>query len=274
MERTRGARPVEVASRQIGDEVALDLRRLRVAGGGAHKLGIAFLQFGDPMQPKRVARRVGHAVGGVLAPREPAHSQVFDQLRLSQAQQRPVQVAGDGPHAADALRARAARQVHQHRLGLVVHVVREGDGIRADFALDAPERLVAQPTRGRFQALARALCLGGHVHADGVQRDIQPRAKRLAERGVRGALGPDGVVHMGGEQRQAVFLARIRQHRRQRHGVRAAGQRDQHALAAQGREVRRQGVGSDRHTILHHIKHHYNRFEKIVQPIFSGKRHK
>ena len=240
--------------------IALDLRGLGVAGGGQGEPGIGLLQRRDPMQPKGVARGVGQGVGGVLPPGQPAGVEKVDQLRLAQAQQGPDQIAGPRPHAADALGTGAPGQVHQHGLGLVVQVVSQGDHVRAHLRLDGPQPTVAQPPGAGLQAFAGAPCLTGHVHAGFMEGDGEPPAQVPAEGRVPGALRPDGVIHVGGEQLKVQGAPRFGQHRRQRHGVRPAGQRDQHPPTPQAGQIRRR-VPSH-HTSLHHNRYYYNRFEK------------
>jgi hypothetical protein len=57
----------------------------------------------------------------------------------------------DGRHAARPGRAGAAQQVHQHRLGLVVQVVRQEDDLEGGLLQDA----VAGRPRRRLEPLAR-----------------------------------------------------------------------------------------------------------------------
>ena len=215
------------------------------------------------MQAKRVARIVVEAVSGILAPGPARLAQIIRQFGFAQAQQRPVEVAGERPHARQAPGARAPRQVHQHRLGLVVHVVGERDAVAAGLLPEPAQRLIPQPARLGFQT--RAVCSGGcgDIRAGAQKGNIQIRAQRPAEFGVLGAVGPDAVIHVGREQRQAVFRPRFGQQAGQRHGIRAAGQRDQDSPAAHGGEIRFQRPVPAHETSLHDSPYHYNRFMKI-----------
>ena len=87
------------------------------------------------MQPQRVAGIVVNGIGTVLAPIDIALGQPCHQLSLAHVEQRAIEVAGKLGHTADALRACAPGEVHQHGFRLVVHVVRQCNIIRTDFGL-------------------------------------------------------------------------------------------------------------------------------------------
>src|SRR4029077_7579169 len=103
---------------------------------------------------EEVARQRFVSVALVLDPVEPVPACVVFDLAARRAEERaPERLVAEARarrHAARAARAGAAQQVHQHRLGLVVEVVRERDAIRLRFA----ERLVACFARGGFEAFA------------------------------------------------------------------------------------------------------------------------
>ena len=150
------------------------------------------------MQPNGVAGVVGHGVCGVLPPGQALAPQVIRQLGLAAAQQGPPQGAAERAHAGRAAGTGAAGQVHQHRLCLVVHVVGQGDEVRAKLGLEAPQLFIAQPSRRRFQAFPSLARLRRHIQAGAAKRYVQPLAQRPAERGVFRAVRPDAVVDVGG----------------------------------------------------------------------------
>ena len=159
------ATPREVCPGQRVETVVLDPRGIRVAGDGPNALGIAFLELRQHMQPNGVAGVVGHGVCGVLPPGQALAPQVIRQLGLAAAQQGPPQVAAERAHAGRAAGTGAAGQVHQHRLCLVVHVVGQGDEVRAKLGLEAPQLFIAQPSRRRFQAFPSLARLRRHIQA-------------------------------------------------------------------------------------------------------------
>ena len=121
----------------------------------------------------------------------------------------------------------AAQHVHQHRLGLVVHVVRERDKFRARLDPRLLQKSVAEPSRGGLDPLA-GRAKPRNVRGTLIVRDAEPRAEPAAKRGVFEALGPaDAVLKVRGGH----IGARLAHQAQQRDGVRTARKRDEHLPA-------------------------------------------
>ena len=185
------------------------------------------------MQPKRVARRVGNAIRAVRAPGKAAIEQILLQIALFCIQKRAIEPAVVARHAARALQPAAAQQMHQHRLRLIVQVVRQRNSIRVSFRENPVQRRVAHGARDGFEALSGSLRLGGNVQRDDLNRHVQRIADRFAEFRIRPAvLSANAVFDMNGQQAKIQRLPLPGEHVQKRYGIRAAGQRDDQRPAA------------------------------------------
>ncbi|VWC16633.1 hypothetical protein BUB20358_05593 [Burkholderia ubonensis] len=188
------------------------------------------------VDPQRIARKARVQVRFVVDPRELALRRIALELRAQQPQQRT--------HALDACRrrtvarrhrgdpgdTRAAQQLQQHRLGLIVGVLRQPQHGRAMPLAHRVERRVAALPRTRLDPGA---AVARHVDAHRIECDAELRGARLRVRGPRVGVRAQPVVDM---QRDAARRARdaygrVEQHRR----VEPAAVRDRDACA--GRRV-------------------------------------
>src|SRR5688572_2494629 len=105
-------------------------------------------------------------------------TRVGDDLLARELEKRAPQdfsaVARLGQHAARALEPRAAQEIHQNGLGLVVEMVCERDAV----GIGAGEDLVARLARGRLEALP----LSSYLHLVNPERHAEPAAKFATER--------------------------------------------------------------------------------------------
>jgi len=174
----------------------------------------------------------GGRVGFVVHPFEVQRTGAREEQRARHREERaPKRHARIGQraqhrHAGHALQSRAAHELQEHGLGLVVEVVRERDvGLRAR-GVDA----IARFAGGRLEAAAR---IARDLHALDGKRDAARSAEALAERGPAIGVGRQAVVNVHrGEGTAALARQRVEQHDR----IHSAGKSDAH------RRARRQGA--------------------------------
>ncbi len=112
-------------------------------------------------------------------------------------------MAGQGrgqSHAPQPGRARAAQQVHQDGLGLIVGVVADDDSRGPLSVGDSGQEVIAGQSPGRFQRQPAVASQRGH--AGPAATVAQPTGQRCPghEGGLVGAVGPQAVVEMGDDE--------------------------------------------------------------------------
>ena len=145
---------------------------------------------------------------------------------------------GDRAHAAEPGEACPARQVEQHRLGLIVGGVGHEHGTRAAAMRDPREEVVAGKPARLLQRAPRLLGQRGHVDAFDVEGDAEP----LAEAGHIGRVGAalftaQAVVEVGSARLDAGLVLQRRHGVEEADGIGAAG--DANERASRYRRARR-----------------------------------
>ena len=103
---------------------------------------------------------------------------------------------------------RAAQELGQHGLRLVVAGVGRGHRIHLARGHQLPEPAVTQPPRGLFQGLTLRRSLGGRIHAPFVKGQTQPRRQSAGKLQIPVSLGaPQPVVQVSHMERQPQFHA-------------------------------------------------------------------
>ncbi len=130
------------------------------------------MQYGHDPVSQIVARGGERAVGRILDPAEVLPAQVFLQRVARLFQQRPSMPTGcerhQARHACETRRTRAAQQLQQQGLGLVVAVVCGQQDIAGLHQLG--QRRVACRARRRLEPLLRC---PGHAHPEQLERNAQ-----------------------------------------------------------------------------------------------------
>ena len=161
-------------------------------------------QRADP-PPDKVARQrlVGVALvldpssrGGAHTPRSPCAT-----FRAKVAAKSSPEI-GSCKHAARPAQPRAAQQVHQHRFGLVVEVVRERDAVGA--GIFTSKDLVARLAGRGLEALASL----HHLHLFDGERHAEALAQPPAEGGPGVRVRAQTVMNVNGFQQRRCAAAR------------------------------------------------------------------
>ncbi len=192
----------------------------RLVAGGQHR---------QQLVADAVARQRDIGVGGVFHPDAAGRRECGPQLGTRAVEERPDDGVADGQHAAQPAGAGAPEEAQQHRLGLVVGGVGDGDDSGAAVQAHPLEERVARVARRYFERdVGGGRQLGHHRVLDDAA-DAQPVAQGTAEGLVAGGLGSQVMVEVGRRRQDDVAVGgQPRQHVQQRHGIRAAGQRRHH----------------------------------------------
>ncbi|EDT37376.1 hypothetical protein BamMEX5DRAFT_6844 [Burkholderia ambifaria MEX-5] len=185
---------------------------------------------------QRIACVARIGVRFVVDPRELTLRRVALQLGTQQSQERPhaLDARAVGTiarrHRGQAGNPRAAQQLQQHGLGLIVRVLRDPEHRHAVTLAHCIERRIAALAGGRLDAEA---AVARHVDTLRFERDTESLGRRLRMRNPRIGVRTQAVMHV---QRDAARCAshahgRIEQHRR----VEAAAVRDRDARI--GRQI-------------------------------------
>ena len=188
----------------------------------------------------RGAGNCGRARGGVRFVLDPLEARRLRVLEERCARKREERAIDPHPrarerahlrHRSDALQPGAAQQLQQHRLGLVVEVVRERDDRLVTPRVDG----IARAARRAFQPLGGAAL---DMHALDRERHAAFGAEALAECGPRVGVGAEAVMHVhranGSPRLAAMARHEVEKHRR----IEAAGEPHAHRGARrQAREA-------------------------------------
>ena len=141
------------------------------------------------------------------------------------AQQRFLAEPALHRHAARAFETRATQQVEKHRFGLVVEVVSERDGVRADLR----EGCAARFTRRRLEALM----LFSDFYFYRFERNPQFKAKSRAESSPIARIRAQTMVDVDCGEFVAEAGCKPAQNMQQDYGIDSTRQADRKAFAAQ-----------------------------------------
>jgi len=187
--------------------------------------------LGDRHDDDAASLAVGEVGGEILdeAPHRAALDDFGHEARRVQqrAQQDLASEPARRPHRRRAARARAAQQVEEHGLGLVVELVRERDRVRAQ----PREHRAARLARRRLEAPARLR----HADAAHGERHAPVAAQLPAEARPGVGVRAQPVVHVHRAQGVAVARREFAQQVKEDHRIDAAGEPGHEMLAAQVR---------------------------------------
>ena len=179
-----------------------------------------------------VARVVVARVGAVLHVADAFQLKVCVYLRAGHAQDGPYHAPAPGRDAAEAAQPRAAREVEQHGLCVVVRRVRRGYGVRAQGVRRPLEEPVPQPARRVLGAEAVITGKGRDIAAAGICLHAEPGAEVAHEGLVPVGLRPaQAVIIMCGPDPQAQALPQLAEAAEQVDGVRTSRDRAEHSPA-------------------------------------------
>ena len=180
------------------------------------------------LQPQIVAPRIRRIVRRIVAHLDAMRRAVSDKLLLRAGEQGTHDIARARPHAHEAVQPRAAQDMLQHRLRLIVCMMRDSDHLSAYMRLYTTQKSVAQFACRRFQrhpALFRILRHIRRLHAAGnalrsaeCSDIVRILARRLAAnavlemRDMHGKRQPLLQMHQQIEQRHRVCAARDGDH--------------------------------------------------------------
>ena len=117
--------------------------------------------------------------------------------------------------------------MQQQRFGLIIHVVRNGDNIRAKVCARFFQERIARLAGRLLQRLPAALRKGGHVRPPAEKRHAQPRAKAPHEGFIRiRRRAADAVVEVRGTDRKAHGRRKRSEHVQKGDGIRPAAHAD------------------------------------------------
>lgn len=169
----------------------------------------------------------GIAVGGIDPDRKRPLPGVSGQVRPGKPEQRPYQHAGHLLHSGQSAGAGALEGAHEHRLGLVVGMVRGEDQDGTESFAEAVEPGVPRLAR---RGLPRA-------RSESEPGDLTPEAEALGERGHvprdGRAIGMDTVVGVRHHEMEALGGGAMKEIEKS-HGVETAGDGDQRPAGRQG----------------------------------------
>ena len=185
--------------------------------------------------PHAVARhRVGrvHRVG---TKRQAVRLRIGLNVLPARRQQRAHDVPGARAHPGQPVQPAAAQQVQQQRLRLVVHVVRDGDAVRAHLRRRALQKRIPFLARSR---LKRQPLLGrhrSHLRTAAHKRHVPCAAQRLAKGRVGigfGAAQP--MVQMCSHHRgEPALFPQAAEQVQQHDGIHPAGKANEHRMLRQ-----------------------------------------
>lgn len=160
-------------------------------------------QVGQHIQPDPVAHAIPQEVCLIRAEGEPLLQKIGFDLAAPERKQRADHPPPPGLHARKARKPRAARQVQEHRLRLIIHVVRHGDDVRMEVTPRFLQEIVTRVPPGLLQRLPMAAGKGRHVRMAAVKRHAVKLAEPTHELLVRiRRRAADAVVQVRGVQRE------------------------------------------------------------------------
>ena len=115
------------------------------------------------MVTDEVAAVIVAAVGAVLDMGDAVFGEVGFYLPPRHAEERTDYLAAHGRDAAQSCVAGSAREVEEHRLGVVARVVRGGDPVTAESFCRAAQKIIAKLARGLLGAHAVFGGIGIHI---------------------------------------------------------------------------------------------------------------
>ena len=211
---------------------AKEFRGTHDDGAGA-RVELRFQQGQDPV-PDEVAEVSHVAVAPVLAPVQTMSPQEIDRVLMPHIQHRPdddhAVPARDVRYAAQALRTGAARQPQENGLRLVIGGVSRGHAIGAGIARRGGKKVIPRLPGRHLHRDALFLREERHIHSRRDGRQTETPGQLANEPLIRiGRAAANPVVEVSEDEVEGVTPAKVMERVRQRHGVRAAGHRDQHA---------------------------------------------
>ena len=163
---------------------------------------------------------------------------VPSKFRLPAAEQGTHDIARARLHAHETVQTRAAQKMQQHRLRLIVRMMRDGDRLCTDRCFHATQEGIAQLARRRLQRKLPLSCIARHI----CRLDRAGDAPRTAERSdmlriLARCRATDAVLEVRDMHGKSQPIAQAQQKDEQRHRVHAARDGDD-----DGRTVRKKPV--------------------------------
>jgi hypothetical protein len=195
-------------------------KRRRPRDGAAGGSTGRSIQLRQHFVPDAIPRILDIFVRLVLNPSLAARFQIVLEIGIGDLQQRPDDTAAPGIDARQAREPRAAHQLEQERLGLIVLRVTDGDAIRPGLRRCTLQKGVSDAAGRIFdrQAAGARVCLDvGGLHDDW-QRTT--RGKLATKRFVAVRGRPEAVMEMRqADHAEIAVLGELLQEQGERHGV-------------------------------------------------------